>query len=145
MPTVLTEKEFKNMFVAAATHYILAINGQDKCLTDNFVELARTAAFKVSLPWTMPSYELARLFEHFLDEFRQAAEAYNLRLQQSQADEQARWQLAAEEANKLLLNGLTHNLLVRALEQYQRSTPAEQAELLAALQIDFNRANAAES
>src|SRR3989344_4204306 len=83
--------------------------------------------------------------EDFLDEFRQAAEAYNLRLQQSQADEQARWQLAAEEANKLLLNGLTHNLLVRALEQSQRSTPAEQAELLAALQIDFNRANAAES
>ncbi|OGG65509.1 hypothetical protein A3I99_04620 [Candidatus Kaiserbacteria bacterium RIFCSPLOWO2_02_FULL_45_11b] len=74
MPTVLTEKEFKNMFVAAATHYILAINGQDKCLTDNFVELARTAAFKVSLPWTMPSYELARLFEHFRNEPNNRAE-----------------------------------------------------------------------
>src|SRR3989344_1903377 len=80
--------------------------------------------------------------EEFLDEFKRVAETYNLRLQQSQADEQARWQLAAEEANKLLLNGLTHNLLVRALEQYQRSTPAEQSELLAALQIDFNRGHA---
>jgi hypothetical protein len=63
MSSIFTEREFKRVFLEAVTGYIEALNAPNKCLTDNFVELARAAAFNANLPWHMQSLQLTQLFE----------------------------------------------------------------------------------
>jgi hypothetical protein len=63
MSSIHTETKFRVLFIAAAVDYGKAIDSPNKCLTDNFVELAREAGLGNDLRWPLESLQLAQLFE----------------------------------------------------------------------------------
>jgi len=63
MSSIHSEAEFKTLFIATAEDYCKAIDSPNKCLTDNFVELAREAGLCNNLRWPLDSLQLVQLLE----------------------------------------------------------------------------------